>query len=269
VAIQTAVQVSDLHTLSTWGLLRPGFVTTDGNEIGINPFQEYLWAQMESCLAELDELLAGDKCALLLNGDLIDGNHHKSMEILHVDETEHARAAIWSVQPLLERASKVFVIEGTESHTGNFERYIAEKIKGQKNPDTGVPIFQYLDIDIHGCPCRFAHHMSATSRVYLEASQLSIHLGNEQLAAMRADETVPKLLGCGHRHRQGWYTDGKAGMVVSPAWQGLTRWARKAVPSGRTNPGFAFMDWRNKPKGSLPDVKLILRPPKQNTRVVI
>jgi hypothetical protein len=46
---------SDLHAGSIFALMRPGFVTEECNEIGLNPFQRWLWAQFESCLDEKPE----------------------------------------------------------------------------------------------------------------------------------------------------------------------------------------------------------------------
>src|SRR3972149_5053317 len=39
-----AVVIADIHAGSTVGLLPPGFVTKEGNEVKQNPLQEWLWA---------------------------------------------------------------------------------------------------------------------------------------------------------------------------------------------------------------------------------
>lgn len=262
-AIDCALVASDLHCLSTFALLRPGFVTSEDNEIGLNKFQKWLWAQYESCLEEVDRMANGRKFALFINGDLIEGNHHRTKEILSVDEWEHARAAIYTLQPLVDRAAKIFVTEGTECHTGTLEHAIAKEIGAEKDPNTGRHAFTELPVEVHGCFGLIRHHMPTTSRVYLEASQLSIQLGNSQLSHARVGHRVPKFVCGAHRHRTGAYNDGNALMCVTPAWQGLTRFGRKVVPDGKITPGFVWLDWANREHGEIPDARIIIRNPEE------
>jgi hypothetical protein len=259
---RTAVVISDLHVLGQGGLLRPGFVTSEGNKIGLNPFQKWLWRCYESCLEELDSLRKKDKPILIANGDLIDGNHHRTIEILHPDPNEHAKAAIYTLEPLVNRCSKIYITEGTEVHTGDFEAYIGKELDAEKHKN-GRHVFPELWIEVHGCLGLVHHHMPTTARKHLEASQLSIQLANARSYSSAVNHQMPKWVAMGHRHASAWYTDGNIGSLVTPGWQGLTRYGRRVVPHGKTTPGLAFMDWRHVPKGFLPRVDLIIRNPRQ------
>lgn len=265
--IDCALVVSDLHVLSTFAVLRPGFKTAEGNEIGLNRLQEWLWLQMQDLLAEVDTLAAGRKFCLILNGDLIDGNHHRTIEILACEEIEHAKAAIYTLEPLVERAGRIFITEGTESHTKGFEDFIGKSIGAEPDTTTGRHVFKELNITIHGSRGNVRHHMPTTSRVYLSASQLSIQLGNAQLAASRIGHQPPQWICAGHRHTPGIFTDGNAMFVVTPAWQGLTRYARKVVPDGKITPGFVWLDWKDKTYGSLPHAQLLIRNPEPDPSI--
>ena len=266
-AIQTAIICSDLHVGSTCAILRPGFKTTDGNVIGPNPVQLWMWEQFKSCCQEIKKLQGKSQSALILNGDLIDGNHHRTKEIVMVDEMEHARAAIFTLEPLIKLSSKTLVVAGTECHTKNLERLIGEGIGATRNPENGTHAFDMLNIEIHGCLGNIRHHMPTTSRTYLEASQLSIQLGNAQLSAVRQGDPMPKWIAGAHRHTPGYYSDGNGMMVVTPSWQGLTRYAQKVVPDGKMVVGMAFLDWRGKEKGELPKVTQVQRRPDVKKRI--
>ncbi len=260
---------SDLHAGSVFALLRPGFKTQEGNEIGLNPFQVWLWQQFESCLEEVDRLADGRKFITVFNGDLLEGNHHRTKEIVMVNPVEHARHAAYLIEPILERSAYHAIVEGTECHTEAYEEMIGGQTKALKDPQTGRPIFKELNLEIHGCYGLFRHHMPTTSRMYLEASQLSIELGNCQLSYARMGLRVPKFVCAAHRHRPAKYSDGHGLFVVTPPWQGLTRYARKVVPDGKITPGFAWLDWRGKQPGELPECTLIVRSPLPNPIVIL
>lgn len=259
--------LSDLHCLSTYAVLRPGFKTIAGNEIGLNPIQAWLWKAMQECLFDAHRLRGRDPFSVVLNGDLIEGNHHRTKEILAVDELEHAAAAVWTLEPIVKGASKVFVTDGTECHTGNFENGIAKEIGAEKCPWTGGHSFNHLPLEVNGCFGIARHHMPTTSRVYLEAGALSIMLGNAQLSRIRAGEEPPKWIVSAHRHREGIYQTASAMHCVCPAWQALTRHGNKVVPDGVLTCGILVLDFRNRPSGSLPTPHLITRTLASNRRV--
>ena len=264
-----ALVISDLHVLSTYALLRPGFKTENGNEIGLNKLQQWMWERFQSCLDEVRGLIGDDPCDLILNGDLIEGNHHRTKEILAVDQYEHARAASHTLEPAVELCDRVFIVEGTECHTGDLERAVGRDIGAEFNPESGHQSFPMLDIRYHGCLVNARHHMPTTSRVYLEGSQLTIQLGNAQLACARQGWEAPKVILAAHRHRVGLYSDGEAMMVVTPPWQGLTRYARKVVPDGKLVVGMILLDWREVEEGELPVARLILRKPLEDQRTIM
>lgn len=252
---------SDIHCLSTFAVLRPGFVTEEGNEIGLNKFQKWLWGAWEDCIAEVDTFARGRKYFLILNGDLIEGNHHRTKEILACSEAEHMRAALYTLEDLTARASRIAIVEGTECHTGDFEGAMGSILKATRDPVTGKHVHKTFHFEMNGVPGMAYHHMPTTKRVYLEASGLGIELGNAQLSAARLGYPVPKIVLMAHRHRQGVYTDGNAIAACSPAWQGLTRFGRKVVPNGKLEPGFLWFDWEGKAVGELPEVMIISRKP--------
>ena len=71
--------LSDLHCGSTLAVMPPGFVTLEGNSVALNPVQQWLWKCWQETHKWILETAAGEPFALVINGDLIEGNHHRTM----------------------------------------------------------------------------------------------------------------------------------------------------------------------------------------------
>lgn len=254
---QVAVVVSDLHCGSVYGLLPPGFVTLEGNEVLPNRLQQWLWERWFETQAAVFDLVGDDPFVLIVNGDATEGCHHGTKEVISPDEGDHLEAAIQTLSELAGRAAGVFVVEGTECHTKHLEHALAKNLKGRIDPETNKAAFPKLRIDIHGCRVHAHHHIGTTSRPWLESGQYSIAMATERMEAAAAGHRLPTVLLAGHRHRWGQYQSPHGLTVVTPAWQGITRHGRKVVPSAVMHVGLAVLDWRNLPYGSQPVVKMV------------
>lgn len=252
-AIKLAVVLSDIHIGSTVGLWPPEFITQEGNIIGQNEFQKWLWeCWCDLHETELPKYLGKDSYALFLNGDIIEGIHHRTLQVMTPNTTDQTNAAKLVLAPVSKRAAKKFFIKGTEVHTRDREISLGEAMNGQMDVTTGQHAFDKLLIDIHGCRCVFRHHMSTTVRAYLEATALSIELGNERIEAARNNFPIPKVLCLAHRHRHGIFRDVNGLTCVTSGWQGLTRHGFKVVGSSLPSPSCIVLDWRNKREGEIP-----------------
>ncbi len=247
--------VSDLHCGSTVGLCPPDFELAEGTGVRLNLFQQWLW----QCWTDmrdnwLPSIVGDDPWAMVVNGDALDGNHHRTKQIISPDEGDHLACAMHCLAPFAELAETVAVVKGTECHTGTMESALGLNLGGIRDPTTKQHAFDRLLMDVHGTRCVFRHHIGTTARPYLEASQHSIHLGAERVEAARAGHPVPQVLCCGHRHRVGSFTDGMGLTVITGAWQGLTRFGHKVVSPAVPVPAVAVLDWRNAEAGALPQV---------------
>ena len=249
--------ISDIHAGSTRALLPPDFVTLAGQPIGQSDFQKWLWSAWLAGHDWLNKLTGADPYALVLNGDLTEGNHHHTKEIVSPENADHSKAAVELLESVAARADKTYVVLGTECHTGIHELGIAKQIGAEINPESGQPFWDRLALKIAGVQISVRHHFPATSRSYLEASQHSIQMGNAIVEATRAGEVPPRILIGAHRHRTGHFSDGKSLSVVTRAWQGLTRHGFKVVPDGRPCPSIYLLDWRNRADEQLPEVHYI------------
>jgi hypothetical protein len=200
------------------------------------------------------QVSGNDPHVLVVNGDAIDGYHHKTTQVISTDTGDHVECAIHILRDMVARANKTFFIKGTECHTHNTETVLGKALKTEINPETKLPSWDKLYMDVAGVRCVFRHHIGTSTRRGLAGTQLSMQLSEEQVEAANAGEPIPRVLCCAHRHKFGMYQDNNGLCLVSAPWQGLSRFAWKVVPTARTNPGIYALDWRGLKDGELPRV---------------
>lgn len=252
--IRKIVVLSDIHCGSTKALLPPGFVTLEGNRLSLNAMQEWLWLCWEKTLSFIDKETKGEPFALVLNGDLIEGNHHGTKEIISPDVGDHFNAAVQTLAPLAKIAAASFVVRGTEAHVQNSEAGLGKVLGCQLNQELGIHAFDRLVLELNGVRHVFRHHIGTSVRRGLAGTQLSANLAEEQVEAANNGEKIPRVVVCSHRHKFGLYQDTNGLLVVTPPFQGLTRFGHKVVSQARTNPGVVILSYENKQFGELPSV---------------
>jgi hypothetical protein len=260
-AIRKLVVLSDLHCGSTVGLLPPGFVTLEGNEVRQNLIQRWLWACWTDAAQWARDFVGSDPWALVLNGDAVEGVHHGGKDIVSTDAADHVAAAEQCLALFKPTAS--YLVEGTECHVGSREHSLGKSLGARpRTLDNGKLSYVWpeLLLDVNGVLCSINHHISPSSRVYLEGSGLSIAMGNEQLECVRAGHPVPRVICRAHRHRRGEYSDGSSTICVTGAWQALTRHGRKVVTGAVPKPSILGLHFDGEP-GKLPVVSAKLYTP--------
>ena len=259
-----AVVISDLHVGSTVALWPPDGELSSGNVVGFgkNYHQKWLWDVWQNTIKTACEHFGNDPWVLICNGDLMDGVHHHNTEVTAAIEADHMEASVKCIKLLSEKAQKTYVVRGTECHTKEFEKVIAQKLGAVYCGDTGL-------LEIHGTLLDVKHHTTTSGRSYLEAGGMSIAMGNARLNYARVDHRIPKVFIRAHRHVGGVYTDGSAAMVITGAYQLLTRWGKKVVGDSVCRPAFAILDWRNKPQNSLPAISLPTYDPRQEAITIV
>lgn len=252
---QLLVVVSDIHCGSDVGLAPPKTTTEAGNEIsfGKNIHQEWLWNNWCAGIEQVKTIVGDSPAALLVNGDATEGVHHRNEASLIAALIDtHINMAEECLKPLVDICHKRFVTLGTECHTLHMEDELAARIEAE----TGAAKDKW-HFSINGCEIDAAHHMPTTGRGYLEASHMSICMGNARMNYQRSGHGVPKVFLRGHRHCGGYYSDGSGLFAVTGAWQFLTRHGHKVVTDSIPSPTFLVLDWRGLPEGSLPIVREI------------
>lgn len=248
------VVASDIHAGSTVAILPPVVTLAEGQEVHANPLQAWFWQCWKHALGWVGQVAGNDEFGLILNGDLIEGDHHRTDQIIGKNLGDHLAAAEEILRPLAGRASKIYITRGTECHVGDIEVALGKIFGAEVNPDTGRQVFDRLTLDVCGVRLVARHHVSTTSRPWLESNGLGMELASEQLHASRNGEPMPRILCVAHRHVGGHVTTGEGICIATPAWQGLTRHGHKVVGAARCKPGLYILDWRGVPDGELPQI---------------
>lgn len=255
-----AVNLSDIHCGSIFGLMPPSFESDAGNVVthGNNHHQAWLWEKWEEFWREADAIIAGDPFALFLNGDMTEGVHHGTAEIVATKRREHFRIAEQVLSPKVKRAAVTYLSEGTECHTNDMEHDLCKVM----STITKEARSKWL-VSMNGVIIDMTHHIGTTSRAYLEATAMSVTMGNAILNQVRAKHQTARVFLRGHRHCGGHFSDGHGTLAISPGWQFLTRHGRKVVPDSIPRPGGQILDFRNKAPGRLPAIHDIFYDPPQ------
>jgi hypothetical protein len=249
--------LSDTHCGSDCGLLPPSVELDDGTTIGHgkNKRMRWLWESFVDMQARFHSLCNGDPYILTINGDVIEGIHHRTEEVVAAKIMEHLTIAREALGNLIRGAAKVVITRGTECHVRDLETVFAKEFGVSKALD----VQQYT---VNGCLVDARHHMPVTGRMHLEASALSISMANTRSNMTRSGHPLPKVFIRGHRHVMGDYCDGESMILVCGAWQHLTRHGNKVVPDSIPRPSAYALDWRGTAKGALPAThRFVYSPP--------
>jgi len=232
------IVVSDLHCGSIVALCPPDLVSVDeGTPLPQNEIQKWLWDHWQDFWRWVPGAIGTDgDVTLVLNGDLIEGNHHRATQAWP-NTDDHISAAIHVLRPITEMVTRTLVVVGTEAHTRMAEHGIARAIGATPYPD-GRYAADVLEVDVDGLRLIWAHHCSTTSRAWLTSGELGRLMSNARQAAANAGHPMPQFVGAAHRHRADYWTDfGRQHCVIGPAWQTLTRYGYKVVTHERPHIG--------------------------------
>lgn len=248
--VDALVVISDTHVGSTLGLCPTITELADGSHYLPNPIQDWIWERWLAFRLHVHGKLEGRRYGLVINGDCIEGNHHRTLELIHPDVGVHIATAIEVLSPVAKDAAFTYMVRGTECHVGTAENGIGKALGAVMSGKAYSA--HHWSIDVNGCLCSFKHHIGSTARTWTRATALGASLANERIEALNAGRPIPKVLGRAHRHVPGLYKEPGCCMVITPSWQALTSHGWKAVPDAIPWVGGVILDWKGLPAGSLP-----------------
>lgn len=267
--IKQLVVFSDLHSGSRRALMRPEYTLFEEGKLEqtIKANKQQLW--LHECWTQawekVLEYVGSDPWAMGFMGDAIQGNKYKD-ELISDDVTDHMIIFDQLVRPYSDLAAKRYFVRGTQSHTyTSVEMKLAEKLECERHPDTGQWAADRWLLDINGFKLLLRHHMSTTSREYLRASQLSIEFNNEVAAAHSRSQPIPDGCVFAHRHMYDWWDNGSNFTMVCGPWQQTTRYGHTKWSPLVPQPTVTVFDFRETPKGGLPQHKTFMFTPQAAT----
>lgn len=232
--------ISDTHIGSSTALAPPTFTihnreTDEEQIVHHNRLQQWLW----DCWVDYWEyikILAGmtggkrrkNRIVVVHLGDVIDGNHHQSTQIIQ-DVGDQAIVAIDILQPIVDMADNFFGVMGTEAHAGHAA---ADEI-GIYKLLGATEYGQNLMIDVDGKLHDFAHHGRTGTRPWTSsAASIGVEV---MLDCGKAGVPYPNYIWRGHKHEiddSGNKLEGTR-VICLPSWQLKTAFVNRVAANKR------------------------------------
>jgi len=234
--------ITDTHIGSTVGLAPPRYTIHTGRRdeavtVEQNAYQRWVYA----CFTDFTDYLrirAGirgkhrkSRLIILHLGDIIDGDHHNTPQIMPEIEDQQA-AAVALLDPLARMADQMIFAYGTDAHTGGAGAF-ENAVVGELGNNCMIDWYHSLDID--GVTFDIAHHGRAGRRDW--SSSAAGYAVEVALEYYKQGLQPPQYILRGHNH----VIDDSGGKldytraIALPCWQGRTSFAHK-VKGGATAP---------------------------------
>jgi hypothetical protein len=232
------VTVSDLHCGSTVGLFPEGALSLDdGGTYTGSDAQAWLWRRWAAVFARLEEMLTARPRPwfLLLNGDVIDGDHHNTYQIVSrhpLAELDIARACL--ALPLRLKPDGIIVVRGTEDHTGrgaSGEEGLAKALAEAGHPVIRHPSGPYSWWHFvglfDGVKVDAAHHGRMGARPWTSANATIAQAAEIFFEYARDSDRQPDLAFRSHFHRHAdSYRAQPVRVIQTPAFQLASAYVR-------------------------------------------
>jgi hypothetical protein len=244
--IKNIVVVSDLHCGCRLGLCPDwGANLDDGGAYLPSRLQNVVWAWWEEFWNEwVPKATRNEPYAVVVNGDVIDGVHHRATTQISHNLEDQCNIAHEVLVPVVERCEgRFFMVRGTPAHTGEQgvqEERLAKWLGAIPNEDGQHARYELWKTFGDGKLVHFNHHIGTTSSSAHETSAINAELATAFVEAGRWGKTPPNVVVRSHRHRCAEVripsNDGYSISVVTPAWQLKTPFAFKVAGARQTMP---------------------------------
>jgi len=246
--VNNLVVISDTHCGCQAGLCPPGGARLDqGGRYMPNRLQQKVWSWWEEFWQKWVPVACHDEpFAVVVNGDLMDGRHHRSTHQVSQNLADQEAIAYEIFKPIVDCCEgRFYVVRGTEAHTGasaENEEKLARRLGAQPDAD-GQCARPELRARIGGSGrAHLTHHIGTTGSSHYETTAVLKELVESYVEAGRWGRDPYDAVVRSHRHRCCMTTipsaNTNAYSVVTPGWQLKTPFTYK-IPGGRmTQPQF-------------------------------
>lgn len=245
--IRSVVVISDTHIGCKVGLCHPdGATLDDGGRYLPSDIQRGIYQHWRTFWDEwVPHVTHGEPYAVVHNGDMIDGVHHRATTQWSHNLEDQARHAMVLMAPIIDRCQgRYYQIRGTEAHVGSSaveEERLAARLGAVPN-DAQQHARYELWIRLGGHLIHCLHHIGTTSSSAHETSAINAELSAMYTDAGRWSSEAPSVIVRSHRHRNAEIrlptTDGYATCFVTACWQAKTPFTWKIAGARVTQPQF-------------------------------
>ena len=225
------VVISDTHFGSSIGLCPPSAMLDDDITVAPSLMQQTMWKLWLDFWQWAHITIGREPFILVHNGDMIDGNHHQTTQLMTGNLTDQKKIAVAAMLPHTELAAAYYQIRGTEAHVGKSaqtEELVADELKAVAlAPNMGRHSHWELFMEFGNDLIHFAHHIGSTTSTAYESSAVMREMANAFVEAGQFNQRVPTILVRSHRHRYIKVQVPHCTGVVTPAWQGKTAFTHR------------------------------------------
>jgi hypothetical protein len=262
------IVVSDTHINSTVGL-SPNLVYNDnGDKVESNKTRRWLNRAWLSFLDDAEQMTEGYRRIVVLNGDLAEyDSNNRSWQMISRNPSTIVTMACDVFEPLANMADKMFVLRGTEAHTGKnayIEEEIAKDLGAEPDPETGTASWWHLRSRWAGVRFDIAHHVTMGTLPHTEKNAANkLAYLTTWAYAVEWKEPLPHIVIRSHTHRyadSGYNYEVRA--YLTPAWQSKTAYIHR-IGKANDKPqigGLVFLCNNGKTTN---DPRLIYKPPRR------
>jgi hypothetical protein len=225
------------------GLCPPGKFKLDGG-VTCEPsrLQKKLWTWWTEFWDEWVPMVTrGEKYAVIVNGDALDGVHHNAVHQISHNLADQEAIAYRILEPIVERCKgNYYHLRGTEAHvgpSGQNEAMLARRLGAIPDAE-GEHARWELWTRLDRALVHITHHIGTTGSMHYETTAVMKELAEAYTEAARWGEEPPDVVIRSHRHRNVEVRiqtrKGFATACTTPAWQLKTPFAYK-IPGGRSS----------------------------------
>lgn len=230
--VKNVIVVSDIHAGCQFGLFPVdtpihldggGFYAPSENQIITWGWWRYFWDKW------VPKVTRGEDYAIVVNGDLIDGEHHKNKTHISTNfATQEQIACAILAREVEKAAGGLYVVRGTEAHVGKSAENEERCAKALGAVPDHVGNYSRHDLWMFvggedGCLVNFAHHIGCTVSMQYESTAVMRELATLFSLAGRWHNRAPDIVVRSHRHISTMVqvptANGYGIAVVTPGWQ--------------------------------------------------
>lgn len=230
---------ADTHIGSSVGLCPPRVNLDDGGYYAFSDDQRWMWRKwQEFCRKAVDQAETWKAPLItIINGDLIETDYKKRSEQIYTrNKATLARVTYDVLRPVVDYSEEVYIIRGTEAHTGpsgQYEEMIAQDLINIVPADKKHEEFSfwYAELDIHGLFFLIAHHGKLGRLPWTKlngavslAGQLMIQYGDRGLKWPDFG-----LFAHLHQYADTYTAYNTIRLIAMPCWQLPTAYVHRAV----------------------------------------
>lgn len=229
--------VSDLHSNSHQGLA-PLYFEHEGGTHKANPLQRWLWGNWRDMWEKRAPAIKKEEglpLVAMFNGDAHDGPGVKdSPAVITRNEADQLRLAVEVIAPALDVADRMYIMRGTEAHTGKGawrEEALADDIGAERDP-SGTASWYRLYAKLGGVLFDVRHHPETSGRKAWTRDSAHARIAFEVMSDyILNDMKPPQVVLRAHTHvlgegvaRKGTHT---TRAFTTPPWQKTTSYGHR------------------------------------------